>query len=251
MFSAANNALTGIIPTSLLLRNMWYIRLNHNALTGSIPKSSESMNYLRELLLHDNSLTGDFIPQNGGFYTGNQTYHDNYIHGKVDPDICAISYLMVKEFELTADCLPSFLECSCCTKCYDGKRVTVVPSPTPTLVPSSNPSLSIQPSVTCNMDVVQRAAILTDMAFSANPSFSGNDTITDIVLDWLLVKDDYNVCPKADNALQRYTAAIVSKRLFPERTLTSDHECSWLGFTCNLKLQIIAIKHCKYTYCMR
>ena len=149
MFSAANNALTGIIPTSLLLGNMWYIRLNHNALTGSIPKSSESMNYLRELLLHDNSLTGDLIPQNGGFYTGNQTYHDNYIHGKVDPDICAISYLMVKEFELTADCLPSFLECSCCTKCYDGKRVTVAPSITSSTTsrPTVHSTRSSRPSI--------------------------------------------------------------------------------------------------------
>lgn len=140
MFSAANNTLTGVIPPSILSRYVWYIHLNNNRLTGSIPESSGPMIELEELWLHDNSLTGNFIPQNGGYLVRNQTYHDNYIHGEVDPRICesmrSSAWSLRTPLTLTADCLPSFLECSCCTKCYEGKRVTMSPS----IVPSSRPT---------------------------------------------------------------------------------------------------------------
>jgi len=113
-----------------------------------------------------------------------------------------------------------------------------VPSSSPTSMPSSKPTLSTQPTVTCNMGAEQRSNMLMHMVLGTKSSGEENE-----VLDWLLFHDEYNLCPQADNVLQRYTAAIVSRELFPERTLNSDHECSWLGFVCNLKSQIIAIKH--------
>eukprot|EP00979_Chaetoceros_neogracilis_P011840 scaffold3003_cov267-Chaetoceros_neogracile.AAC.5 len=113
-----------------------------------------------------------------------------------------------------------------------------VPSSSPTSMPSSKPTLSTQPTVTCNMGAEQRSNMLMHMVLGTKSSGEENE-----VLDWLLFHDEYNLCPQADNVLQRYTAAIVSRKLFPERTLNSDHECSWLGFICNLKSQIIAIKH--------
>lgn len=142
MFNAANNELTGTIPTSLLSRNIWYIHLNNNMLTGSIPKSGEPMSALSELLLHNNSLTGDFIPQNGGFGARKQTYHNNYIYGEVDPAICDSLSQLSSDYQLTSDCLRSSLQCKCCTNCYNGKRVTVSPSLAPSLRPTSIPTKS-------------------------------------------------------------------------------------------------------------
>ena len=138
MFNAANNELTGTIPTSFLIRHILYIHLNNNMLTGSIPKSSEPMLALRELLLHNNSLTGDFIPQNGAHGARKQTYHDNYIYGEVDPAICNSLGRLPSDYQLTSDCLRSSLQCNCCTKCYNGKRVSVTPSIAPsTRIPTS------------------------------------------------------------------------------------------------------------------
>lgn len=143
MFNAANNELTGTIPTSFLIRNIWYIHLNNNMLTGTIPKSSEPMPALRELLLHNNSLTGDFIPHNGAYGARKQTYHDNYIYGEVDPAICDSLSRLRSAYQLTSDCLRSSLQCNCCTNCYNGKRVTVTPS----IAPSTRiPTKSIAPS---------------------------------------------------------------------------------------------------------
>jgi len=138
MFKASRNRLEGSIPPSLLQNYIWYIHLDGNLLSGTIPSSEQGMYDLEELILHDNELTGQIIPLNGGRTARKQTYHDNYIRGTLDPAICLALNDIPLAYHLTADC-NKYVECECCTECYNGKIVTTRPSLSP--IPSQRPSI--------------------------------------------------------------------------------------------------------------
>ena len=71
---------------------------------------------------------------------------------------------------------------------------------------------------------------------------SGN--VQDDVLQWIIDLDTFYVCPK--NAVQRYAAAVVSKKLFGTDPLSTSHECSWAGFDCNTEYQVLEVKYGEY-----
>lgn len=118
--------------------------------------------------------------------------------------------------------------------------VSQIPSLSPTAMSTSKPSTSMQPTVTCNMDAAQRVTTLTDVVTDAHSLDEGS--LNSNVLQWLISADEYYVCPQADNAVQRYAAAVVLSKLVPDFVMPSGHECSWLGILCNVKSQIIGIK---------
>lgn len=148
MFKASQNRLQGSIPPSILQSQIWYIHLDGNLLNGTIPSSEQDVTFLKELVLHDNELTGQTIPLNGGYMARMQTYHDNYIRGVLDPLICDSLNELQMEYRLTADCI-KYVECQCCTECYNGKIVTTSPSlsPMPSQRPSVTPTMTTRPSI--------------------------------------------------------------------------------------------------------
>jgi uncharacterized protein YjbI with pentapeptide repeats len=137
MFQVGFNQLTGTIPIQLTSLNsrIRYIHLNNNNLIGTLP-SQTGLTFLKELLVHENSLTG-LIPNVGDWTLQRQKYHSNNFSA-VNPSIC--QYSPFDEF--TTDC---YLNCNCCTICYGKSFIataspSTVPSPNPTTSPSVAPS---------------------------------------------------------------------------------------------------------------
>jgi hypothetical protein len=104
------NKITGSIPTEFGEAPLYYLYLDNNFLTGSVPEVLSQLTRLRVLNLHRNDLTGS-VPN---------SLCDLFLEGDL--------------YSLKADCAE--VECPCCTNCYDDSATS---TPTATHGPTSEP----------------------------------------------------------------------------------------------------------------
>lgn len=92
-FSIIDESVGGTIPESLSLLNatLQFLRLNDNALTGTVPSTFGQLSSLTAFTLQGNNL-----------------------EGAIDEQICALVSNSLQE--LSADCLE--ISCPCCTECF-------------------------------------------------------------------------------------------------------------------------------------
>jgi hypothetical protein len=120
--------------------------------------------------------------------------------------------------------------------------LTSKPSSLQTFMPSSTPSTSVQPTVTCNMSQEDRSAEI-DLIVSSLGNTDVNGEAQKEAVKWLVESDSYYVCPQSDHVVQRYAAAVVNKVLLQKDELSSEHECNWDGFTCDTESNIIGVDY--------
>lgn len=136
------NLLTGELPEIQNLRYLRYLRVDYNAITGSIPTSIGQLHDLLHLTLSQNNLNGELPSEIGllsnleSIYVNNNThlsgtiplaiqkatklrharFHGCNFTGMMPEGICARRN-SGDLFDLTSDCNTD-MSCSCCTKCY-------------------------------------------------------------------------------------------------------------------------------------
>lgn len=125
----SKNLLTGPLPSSIFNSDaIEILYLSYNALTGTIPANYGNASKLHDLYLNDNKLTG-MVPPVGPNQLQNLTeflIENNLISGTMPASICALrgQNPAMDLFTLVADCggVVPRIQCDCCSGCISHRR---------------------------------------------------------------------------------------------------------------------------------
>ena len=92
--------------------------------------------------------------------------------------------------------------------------------------------------------------MITEMILGLNHVDDESDleTVYGDILKWIIEEDAFYICPQSAGFQQRYAAAAISKKLFADEPLSSEHECTWPGFKCNSSWEVIEFRHGTFYY---
>jgi hypothetical protein len=113
------NDLTGTIPIEIgLLSNLELLYLDSNFFSGTIPSQMQALKRLSNLWLANNELSGNLPVELASLVTGTLQLSGNNLTGSLDLGYCNQTDVFTK---VRADCggANPEVECSCCTTCCD------------------------------------------------------------------------------------------------------------------------------------
>ncbi len=103
----SNNQLTGAIPANLFdNRDMYYLRLNNNKLSGHIPKNWQLAKGLKYFYLNNNMLTGSLFWYPNNMRSESYEFIDvgsNYLSGQIVIPYVTINFLILSNNNFTED----------------------------------------------------------------------------------------------------------------------------------------------------
>jgi len=255
------NNITGTLPNSLALAsNLLVLDMNNNALSGPINVVGQIPS-LRFVQLHNNMLSG--IPPGSLAGLKNlealELYNNSFV-GSIPAEICFNRDVVGGKLKhLRADCAPPNnprVLCSCCTMCYplDTDALSVAPPTSP--LTHAPPAL---PTIDCKMSPSERLEqIRSILSMVSDPLLLANgQTNQGMAMDWIIFADEKHVCPGSLTLVQRYVLALfyyntlgddwntcfAEAPLCPESNwMSSAHECSWFGISCDENNKVTEIK---------
>ena len=128
---------------------------------------------------------------------------------------------------------------------FPSEAPSLAHSTVPTVIHTTKPSvsmmptISMQPTLRCNMDAEERnielAQIISGMKKSENSKRQD-------ALKWLSNVDKMYLCPNSEHLIQRYAIAVIVMSLKSFGELSNSHECRWKGIKCNHSGEITEIK---------